>query len=97
MNPNLSLENLYIVNSFDRPCPRLIAYKTLDNKLNYIKKELKEFNGMDISRATPLKDFGFEQVSDNPIRLKRVKSSVAKYPDGETRYWQGIEEFNIEN
>lgn len=77
---SIKLENLYILNDYDRPCMYLLATK---EQLKYACKSMnKKFPHPteDAIRMTCLKDFGFEKNGDvndkldlendyNPIRI----------------------------
>ncbi len=89
---SIKLENLYILNDYDRPCMYLLATK---EPLKYACKSMnKKFPHPteDAIRMTCLKDFGFEQNGDV---FKQVNPSKATYADGRPRDWQGRTEFTI--
>jgi len=84
----------YIVNEFDCPYPPLVAYETVDGKLNYLDRTKNSYDGMSKDRATPLEDFGFEmEYHQTEILFRKVRPSTATYHDGSLRLWQGDELF----
>ena len=89
----IELDNLIILNDYDRPCMYLLATK---EPLQYACKSMKK-KFPDISdfahRATPLREFGFIQNRDTFIK---VNESTAKYQDGRPRDWQGRTAFSAE-
>lgn len=88
-------ENLYIVNSVDRPDPRHVAH-LFRGKLRYIAIE---WEPMDFTKsATLLADFGFEfkRTAEGLVcMLPPGAKSKAKYPDGTRREWQGAQAFLV--
>lgn len=91
---NINIDNLVILNDWDRPCMFLIAKK---EPLEYVSPYTRErFGTLRIRhnfRCTPLKDFGF--VQEGSV-FKKVNPSVATYADGSPRDWQGSEVFTID-
>lgn len=89
----------FIVNHFDRPGPRLIAEKREDGKLYYVHPELrhkKQHWGMTSHDATPVEDFGITLVIDGHLlRGAQNRDSVATYPDGGKRQWEGAGVFEF--
>lgn len=92
------MKEFFIVNSTDKPCEDLIAFKRPDGRLAYAVdiQRLREYDGMYAGRATPLEDFGLEIDIQNGRLVGRVVcGSTARYPDGSTRPWQGSREFDV--
>jgi hypothetical protein len=91
---------LRIVNSMDRPCPRLVAEERADGLLYYIHPDIrdnKSYHGMSAAEATPLEHFGFEvEVHPGFILCVQVRKSTATYPSGASREWQGNSYFTID-
>lgn len=99
-NTNLSIDmdNLIIINMWDRPCMHLIAEVLPDGKINYINKilrkrykELKKGNGW-----ASIKDYGFIYDKENKKFIKK-NESIVKYEDGRPRNWQGLTEFTYDD
>jgi hypothetical protein len=87
----------YIVNSFDRPYERLVAAEH-EGKLYYLQRQvepsLKRHDGMSMSEATPIEDFGFKVTEEEEgVRFEQVRESSAKYHDMSVRPWQGVASF----
>lgn len=88
----MNINNLYILNDYDRPCMYLLAMKEpLQYACLSMRKKFPDISA-DVMRMTPLKDFGFIQDGDT---FKKVNPSIATYQDGRSRNWQGREEFTI--
>lgn len=93
---------LYIVNSFDKPCEKLIARKEGDT-LEYIHPEMKNWGKMSYLPvdARKLEDFGLEIEIENLssgekiLRGKKTRESVCPYSDGKIRNWQGSSSFSF--
>jgi hypothetical protein len=99
----LNLENMsddvdryFIVNDFDRPCPRLIAYMCDDGNLRYVNRDVRQRCGSQgiSSDNICLSMFGFRL---NNGHFTQVEESSATYPDGHPRPWQGLTQFSIES
>jgi len=91
-------QDFYIVNTADRPQASLVAYKTEDGKLNYLDRTKKQYDGMSMTRATPLESFGIywtiEKYHDKMMLVfKQMTESVACYENGDRRHWQGEQSF----
>jgi hypothetical protein len=94
----------YIVNEFDRPYERLVAGEC-NGKLYYLSRALepglKEYDGMELDRATPMEDFGFDtSENDNSAIFDLVRMSKAEYKSARTgekaiRPWQGMQNFSL--
>jgi len=84
----------YIVNHCDRPYPRHVTVAEGDN-LRYLHPSLKTFPTMQKRPgSTSMKDFGFEVEEINGgIIFTQVRPSIATYPDGRPRKWQGEKRF----
>lgn len=94
VSSTIRLDNLIILNDYDRPCMYLIACKEpLQYACLSMRQKFPDIK-LDASRITPLEKFGFVQEGDT---FKKVKPSTATYSDGRIREWQGREEFNIED
>lgn len=92
----MDVKSLYIVNSFDRPCVRLIARLTTSGKLKYIAESLNHFPEFEIQPTScTLADFGFEHTGLNKFELKH--NSKAKYENGRIREWQDVKEFTLDD
>ena len=92
------MKEFFIVNTVDRPCEDMIAFKREDGKLCYASSEprLRGYDGMDASRATPLGDFGLDiDIRNGRLVGRVVRGSTARYPDGLPRPWQGSNEFDV--
>ncbi len=89
----IKLENLYILNDYDRPCMYLLATK---EPLQYACLSMRRKfpnPAADVGNMTNLKDFGFVQEGDT---FMQTNPSIAKYSDGRPRAWQGRAIFTIE-
>ena len=88
---------LFITNTFDKPCERLIAELRQDGMLYYVNPlMLPEWEGMGLSAndSTPLEAFGLEmEVSEGNLIGRLVRPSTALYGDGRPRRWQGSPKF----
>lgn len=88
-----------IVNTFDRPCERMIAELRQDGLLYYVHPlMLPKWESMGISAAesTPLEAFGLVvEVSEGILTGKLSRPSWAIYGDGKPRRWQGSPEFSF--
>jgi len=84
----------FIVNDCDRPSPRHVTYADGDY-LFYLHRSLENFGKMTKRHgSTPLEDFGIEaEEIEGGILFNKVRPSVATYPDGRPRDWQGAERF----
>lgn len=92
------MKEFFIVNSFDRPCEDMIAFKQPDGRLAYAvdTPRLRGYDGMDARHATPLEAFGLEVRIQNGRLVGRIaRESTARYSDGSTRPWQGSREFDV--
>jgi len=92
--------DLFIINDCDRPCAELVAIVTaVKNGLyawRYINKDkrLKNYGckktEATLKLATLLSDFGVDLcIFQKEYWCKTIGESVAKYPDGVARKWQG--------
>lgn len=92
------MKEFFIINSFDRPCEDMIAFKQPDGRLAYAVAipRLRGYDGMDARHATPLRDFGLDiDIQNDRLVGRVVRESVACYPDGSPRPWQGSEKFSV--
>lgn len=92
------MKEFYIINSFDRPCEGMIAFKQPDGRLAYAvdTPRLRGHDGMDARRATPLEAFGLEvRIQNDRLVGRIVRESTACYSDGSPRPWQGSNEFSV--
>ena len=92
------MKEFFIVNTVDRPCEDMIAFKQPDGRLAYATDipRLRGYDGMDASRATPLEAFGLEvAIKDGLLVGRIVRESTARYHDGSPRPWQGSREFDV--
>lgn len=92
------MKEFFIVNTVDRPCEDMIAFKQPDGSLAYAAdiQRLRGYDGMDASRATPLGDFGLDvDIRNGRLVGRVVRGSTARYPNGSTRPWQGSREFDM--
>lgn len=92
------MKEFFIVNTVDRPCEDMIAFKLPDGRLAYATDipRLRGYDGMDASRATPLGDFGLDiDIRNGRLIGRIVRGSTARYPNGLTRPWQGSREFDV--
>lgn len=95
MENNIKLENLFVINDFDRPCMYLLAIK--EPKLQYACLSMRaKFPNptADYGNMTCLKDFGFTQNGDI---FEQTEPCIAKYADGSPRNWDGRRKFSIED
>lgn len=82
----------YIVNSTDKPEARLVTVKT-DKGLRYVNPEIharmERYFGLEC--ATNIEDFGITvtRQGQRNFLCEYNGNSVATYPDGQTRHWQG--------
>lgn len=86
-----------IVNEADRPYSRLVA-QIIDGKAYYmsrsIEHHLKQYDGMSIDRATDIEAFGFfVEEKAHTVLFTKIGDSIAQYPDGSPRQWQGVSVF----
>ena len=92
------MKEFFIVNTVDRPCEGMVAFKREDGKLCYVSPELhkRNYDGMNADRATPLEAFGLAvAVKDGRLVGRVVCESTARYHDGSPRPWQGSREFDV--
>jgi hypothetical protein len=86
-----------IVNTFDKPCERLIAELREDGLLYYIHPDMLpewESMGLSANESTSLEAFGLEvEVSEGNLIGRLTGPSTAQYKDGRPRRWQGSSEF----
>jgi hypothetical protein len=86
-----------IINDIDAPCRRLVAEYIEGVGYCYMNrkdKHLRKFDGMHPRRPTDITDFGFDvDISNGKAVFKRVRESIATYPDGQNRKWQSSEKF----
>jgi hypothetical protein len=99
--PTVDPTTLYIVNTMDRPCERLIAEQREDGLLYYINPEMVpdwHNRGMGSGNATPLRDFGVNvRVSGDGFLVgQKLKPTSASYSDGRPREWQGSPSFEFD-
>jgi hypothetical protein len=105
MNNNLK-NTFFIVNEYDRPYERLIAWKDkTTNLFYYIHPELLKTysyptHGLQADFATPLENFGIElyvmKMYGNILCGELSNASIATYlKSKKTRFWQGNTTFNI--
>ena len=87
----------FIVNSFDKPCAKLVAEKRDDGKFYYVHPELCELkihHGMTPTDPTPLEDFGIEWTEhDGHLFGTLNREPIAKYSTGKSRSWQDHSNF----
>lgn len=92
-------KRFFIVNDWDRPEERLIV-ECRGERYYYIHPDYeKSFkHGMTSNEATAVEDFGvsIEIDTNGVIHGEVVKKSVARYPDGISRRWQGSSEFSFQ-
>ena len=92
--PIININNLIIINIWDRPCMHLIAEVLPDEKVRYINKILrKEYPELKkgIGWAS-IKDYGFI-FDEETKKFIQKNESIVKYDDGKPRNWQGLTEF----
>ena len=92
------MKEFFIIHSLDRPCEDLIAFKQPDGRLAYAVDipRLREYDGMAALQITPLEAFGLEVRIQNGRLVGRIaRESIARYPDGSLRSWQGSREFDV--
>lgn len=97
MNFMTNKNRFFIVNDFDRPSEELIAERR-GEFFYYVHPEHTKYGKMKSPMATPVEDFGVEiEVSeDGHLSGKLLHRSVATYPDGHPRRWQGRDTFNFQ-
>ena len=94
----MNIDNLIIINMWDRPCMHLIAEILPDGKIKYINKILrkkypilKKGNGW-----ASIKDYGF--IFDGKTnKFIKKNESIVKYEDNRPRNWQGSTEFTYDD
>ena len=92
----IKINDLVIINGFDRPCTRLIAIVSEIGSdyilADYICKDTSMGQCSDQpSRVTKIEDFGVKidiAMDRDAIQAIQVGLSIVKYPDGRTRKWQ---------
>ena len=94
----MNIDNLIIINMWDRPCMHLIAEILPDGKIKYINKILrKEYPILKKGNGwASIKDYGF--IYDETTSKFILKNkSVAKWVDGRNHNWQGLTEFTYDD
>jgi len=92
----------YIVNEFDKPCPRHVTQLIGDSRLDYIHTDLRGWekkNGVMVlsNESTNLKDFGFTvRINQNMAIFTQTSESIATYCDGTPRRWQDTTNFQLQ-
>lgn len=84
-----------IVNEFDRPFYGLCAIEYCGQALYLIDSPHRLSYRLPLNDATPIGKFGVQVTVDRSIhkyRCEQVAFSVATYPDGTARLWQGRDE-----
>lgn len=95
----MNASGLYIVNTFDRPCPEHLAERRADGKFYYVHPALagdKAFHGMHAIAPTPVEDFGVLVDLKAGIVAGGLCDGiqpVAAYEDNRPRRWQGPKAF----
>jgi hypothetical protein len=96
MNSPHDTRRFRIVNTVDRPEPRLIAELRDDGLLYYLHRRIRRYTGLLPQESTPVEDFGIAlTIIGNTLYGTRTGVSKATYLDGRPRQWQGDTEFNI--
>lgn len=86
----------FIVNEFDRPWSECLAAYGTDGLLYYVHPRTRSGNpaGMHDADATNAREFGITLTLENGVlRGRKTGDSVARYPDGSPRRWQGEDAF----
>ena len=97
MNP----ENLVIINTWDKPHPKLLMIENPNGKFVYINTDVRSRNTNEFDKlpeTASLKDFGFEaQYNEDKGEVEYIQTqgSVATYEDGREREWQGPTKFTF--
>ena len=94
---------LFIYNDMDRPEPRLLMSKISSEKMMYVNNEIKSHYDKNsyfeiTGNETSLEDFGFISIyskAEKDTFYHLQYESVAKYPDGKQRKWQGPSVFKL--
>ena len=95
------MNKFYIVNDCDRPDQEHVVEMFSGKKATYIHPRLRDWNKnngfFQINEGcTDLEDFGFSiNIRGDRAVFTKVRSSVATYPDGKHRHWQGNTTFNL--
>ena len=94
----MNIDNLIIINMWDRPCMHLIAEVLPDGKTKYINKILKkEYPELKKGKGwASIKDYGFIFDEKNNKFIQKNKS-IVKYEDGKLCNWQGLSEFTYDD
>ena len=84
-----------IVNEFDRPFYGLCAIEYMGQALYLLDSPHRLSYRLPLNAATPISKFGVQVTVDRSVhkyRCEQVAFSVATYPDGTARLWQGRDE-----
>ncbi len=94
----MNIDNLIIINMWDRPCMHLIAEILPDEKIKYINKILrKEYPILKKGNGwASIKDYGFI-FDEGTKKFIQKNESIVKYDDGTLRRWQGLSEFTYDD
>ena len=92
----IKINDLVIINEFDRPCTRLIAIVSEIGSdyilADYICKDTSMGQcDEQPSRVTKIEDFGMKidiDMDQGAVQVIQVGPSIAKYSDGSIRKWQ---------
>jgi len=85
-----------IINGFDAPNEDMIC-QVINGHGYYLDRTKRErYPRMSIEDAADIELFGFAvQESNGFVVFAKINESQAKYPDGQTRRWQGKSDFVI--
>ncbi len=88
---------LFIVNDYDRPDHRHITIQKADGLLYYLHPDLERWKGMNVTRPTPVEDFGIQCHVELGILHGVLVDELARatYRDGRPRRWQGPVRFSF--
>ena len=94
-------ENLVIINTWDKPHPKLLMIENPNGKFVYINNDIRSRHTNEFDKlpgTASLKDFGFEVKFNEEkwcAEYTQTQGSVATYADGKEREWQGPTKFTF--
>lgn len=66
------MNEYYIVNDIDRPCPSLVTQE-INGKLYYLDRTKSNYDGMGKERAINIRDFGFDITEEAGEHIEETK------------------------
>ena len=94
-------ENLVIINTWDKPHPKLLMMKNTKGNFIYINNDIRSRNTNEfeaLPETASLKDFGFEAKFNEDlccVEYIQTQGSIATYAEGKEREWQGPTKFTF--